>query len=151
MARVSATPADVLCCPHSAPAPLLPTEREVWAGHRRRYAAANFLGLEELYGRGSSCRGPSHPKTATRVGGPPNPYPPGSPLHFAVFLAPLVAQKVKDPSAMRGDLGSIPGLRRFPGEGSGNPLQYSCLENPHGQKSLAGYSPWSCRVGHDSI
>ena len=24
----------------------------------------------------------------------------------------------------------------------GNPLQYSCLENPHGQRSLAGYSPW---------
>ena len=29
-----------------------------------------------------------------------------------------------------------------PGEGHGNPLQYSCLENPHGQRSLAGYSPW---------
>ena len=30
----------------------------------------------------------------------------------------------------------------IPGEGHGNPLQYSCLENPHGQSSLAGYSPW---------
>jgi len=30
-----------------------------------------------------------------------------------------------------GDPGSIPGLRRFPGEGNGNPLQYSCLENVH--------------------
>ena len=29
-----------------------------------------------------------------------------------------------------GDLGSIPGLRRYPGEGNGNPLQYSCLQNP---------------------
>jgi len=29
-----------------------------------------------------------------------------------------------------GDLGSIPGLERSPGEGDGNPLQYSCLENP---------------------
>ena len=29
-----------------------------------------------------------------------------------------------------GDLGSIPGLGRSPGEGQGNPLQYSCLENP---------------------
>ena len=27
-------------------------------------------------------------------------------------------------------------------EGNGNPLQYSCLENPHGQRSLVGYSPW---------
>ena len=29
-----------------------------------------------------------------------------------------------------GDQGSIPGLKRSPGEGNGNPLQYSCLENP---------------------
>ena len=29
------------------------------------------------------------------------------------------------------------------GEGNGNPLQYSCLENPHGLRRLAGYSPWS--------
>ena len=41
-----------------------------------------------------------------------------------------------------GDLGLIPGLGRTPGGGHGNPLQYSCLENPHGQKSLAIYSPW---------
>ena len=40
------------------------------------------------------------------------------------------------------DLGSIPGLERSPGEGNGNPLQYSCRENPHGQRSLVGYSPW---------
>ena len=33
-------------------------------------------------------------------------------------------------------------VRRSPGGWHGNPLQYSCLENPHGQKSLAGYSPW---------
>ena len=39
------------------------------------------------------------------------------------------------------DVGSIPGLGRSPGAGHGNPLQYSCLENPHGQQSLAGYSP----------
>ena len=31
------------------------------------------------------------------------------------------------------------------GGGHGNPLQYSCLENPHGQRSLAGYSPWGCK------
>ena len=41
-----------------------------------------------------------------------------------------------------GDLGSIPGLGRSLGGGHGNTLQYSCLENPHGQKSLVGYSPW---------
>ena len=42
-----------------------------------------------------------------------------------------------------GDPSSIPGWRRSPGGGHGNPLQYSCLENPHGQRSLAGYSSWS--------
>ena len=41
-----------------------------------------------------------------------------------------------------GDLGLIPGLGRSPGEGNGNPLQYSCLENPMDKRSLAGYSPW---------
>ena len=34
-----------------------------------------------------------------------------------------------------GDVGSIPGLGRSPGGRHGNPLQYSCLENPHGQSS----------------
>ena len=42
----------------------------------------------------------------------------------------------------QGDPGSIPGLGRSPVGGHGNPLQYSCLENPHGQRSLVGYSPW---------
>ena len=41
-----------------------------------------------------------------------------------------------------GDVGSIPRSGRFPGGGHGNSLQYSCLENPHGHRSLAGYSPW---------
>ena len=40
-----------------------------------------------------------------------------------------------------GDLGSIPGLGKSPAGGHSNPLQYSCLENPHGQRSLVGYSP----------
>jgi len=35
---------------------------------------------------------------------------------------------------------SIPRLKSFPGRGHGNPLQYSCLENPHGQRSLVGYT-----------
>ena len=42
-----------------------------------------------------------------------------------------------------GDLGLIPGLEWSPRGGHGYPLQYSCLENPHGQRNLAGYSPRS--------
>ena len=41
-----------------------------------------------------------------------------------------------------GDAGSIPGSGWSPGGGHDNPLQYSCLENPRGQRSLEGYSPW---------
>ena len=40
------------------------------------------------------------------------------------------------------DLGLIPGLGRILGGGHDNPFQYSCLENPHRQRSLAGYRPW---------
>ena len=46
----------------------------------------------------------------------------------------------KESTCHVGDLGSIPGLGRSPG-GHGNPPQYSCLENPHGERRLAGYSP----------
>ena len=48
-----------------------------------------------------------------------------------ILLASLMAQTVKHLSACNeGDLGFIPGSGRSPGEGNGNPLQYSCLENP---------------------
>ena len=42
----------------------------------------------------------------------------------------LGASDSKEPACNGGDLGSIPGLGGAPGEGNGNPLQYSCLENP---------------------
>ena len=50
------------------------------------------------------------------------------------------------------DVGSVPGSGRSSGGGHGNPCQYSCLENPRGQRSLAGYSPWGFeRVRHDLV
>ena len=48
----------------------------------------------------------------------------------------------KESTCNVGDMGSIHGLGRSSGGGHGNPFQYSCLENPHGQRSLMGYSPW---------
>ena len=51
----------------------------------------------------------------------------------------------KEPTCNAGDLGSIPELGKSPGGGHGNPLQYSCLENPQGQRSLVGYNPRSCK------
>ena len=44
-----------------------------------------------------------------------------------------------------GDLASIPALGRSPGGGNDNSLQYSFLENPHGHRSLTGYSPGGCK------
>ena len=48
----------------------------------------------------------------------------------------------KESACNAGDLNLIPGLGRSPGRGHGNPLQYPCLENPHGQRSLVGYISW---------
>jgi len=44
-----------------------------------------------------------------------------------------VAQAVKESACNDGDLGAVTGLGRSPGEGNGNPLQYSCLENSMGR------------------
>ena len=55
-----------------------------------------------------------------------------------------MALVVKNLPANAGDIrdtGSIPGSGRSPGGGPGNPLWYSQLENPHGQRSLESYSP----------
>ena len=46
-----------------------------------------------------------------------------------------------------GDLGLIPGSGRFPGEGNGYPLQYSCLQNSMDRGAWGGYSPW----GHKEL
>ena len=43
------------------------------------------------------------------------------------------------------DMGSICGSGRSPGGGHGNSLQYSRLENAHGERSLVGYSLWGCK------
>ena len=48
----------------------------------------------------------------------------------------------KESTCNAGDLGSVPELGRSPEGGNGNPLQYFYLENPHGQRTLVGYSPW---------
>ena len=69
----------------------------------------------------------------------------GYPLQYS--WASLVAQIVKNlPQMVKNrDLGLIPVLGRYPGGGHGNPLQYSCVENPHGQRSLVGYSAWGLK------
>ena len=50
-----------------------------------------------------------------------------------------------------GGLGSFPGLGRSPGEGNGNPLQCSCLENPIDRGAWQATRPWGCRVGYNWV
>ena len=73
-------------------------------------------------------------------------------LHIVVYMLLLgaspVALVLKNPPSNAGairDMGSTPQSGRSPGGGLGHPLQYSCLENPHGQRSLVDYSPWGCK------
>ena len=62
-----------------------------------------------------------------------------------IRLMPWGSSDGKESTCTAGDMGSIPGLGRCPGGGHSNPLQYSYLENPHGERSLEGYSPWDCK------
>ena len=54
----------------------------------------------------------------------------------------------KESTCNPGDLGLIPGLGRSPQGGHDNPLEYSGLENPHGQWSLVGYRSWGRKELH---
>ena len=63
-------------------------------------------------------------------------------LPLPVFLGFPGGSDGKESAFNVGDLGSIPGLGRSHGWRYGNPFQYSCLENRHGQRSLVVYSPW---------
>ena len=55
----------------------------------------------------------------------------------------------KESACNAGDLGSIPGWGRSPGEGNGNPLQHSCLENPMDGGAWRASVHGVSRVGHD--
>ena len=57
----------------------------------------------------------------------------------------------KESACSSGDVDSIPGSGRSPGEGHDDPFQYSCLENPHGQRSLEGYSLRGRKVGENMV
>ena len=66
-------------------------------------------------------------------------------LPTPVFLGFPGGSDDKESAHNAGDLSSIPGLGRYP-------VQYSCLENPHGQRSLVGYNPLGHKeLGHDWV
>ena len=56
---------------------------------------------------------------------------------------PCGGSEDKESACSVGDPGLIPRSGRYPGDEHGNTLQYYCLSESHGQKSLVGYSPWS--------
>ena len=61
--------------------------------------------------------------------------------HTRVSQVTRVAKTIPTNAGDIRDTSSILGLGRSPGGGHNNPLQCSCLENPHGQRSLEGYNP----------
>ena len=90
--------------------------------------------------RGTWLPGSSTPGRCRGMPSPPQPFPMlkrGLPTSFS-FPG---GSGGEESAGNLGDLSWIPGLGRPPGGGHGNPLQYSCLENPRGQRSLRGCSP----------
>ena len=78
----------------------------------------------------------------------------GTYIHFyvaySIYMGFRGGSDSKESACNVGDLGSSLQLRRSPGGEHGKPLQYSCLENSHGQRNLVDYSPMGLqRVGHD--
>ena len=75
-----------------------------------------------------------------------------STIHVHVSILPhgasLVAQTVKNLFDNAGNQSLIPGWGRHPGEGNGNPLQYSCWRIPWTEEP-GGLQSMGCRVGHD--
>ena len=67
-------------------------------------------------------------------------------IHQTAFPGGTVVKNLPANAGDVRDTGSVPGSGRSPGEGNGNPLQYSSLA---GQRSLAGYSLYGRRVRHD--
>ena len=82
------------------------------------------------------CRRPQSNSWAQKIPGT------GHRLPTPVFLGFPSDSKGKESAWNEGDLGLIPGSRRFFGGGNDNSPRYSCLENLHGQRNLVGYSPW---------
>ena len=68
---------------------------------------------------------------------------------YYLIILSLIAQSVKNLPAMQENPGMIPGSGRSPGEGNGNPLQYSCLDNPMDRGTLGATVNGVTRVGHD--
>ena len=99
----------------------------------RRGFPGSLAGKESAYSAGARCSIPGSGRS------------PGEGIGYlptSVFLGFPDGTDGKESAWSAGDLGLIPGLGRSPGGGHLNPLQYSCQGDPHGQRSLVGYSPW---------
>ena len=68
---------------------------------------------------------------------------------FYIYLGFPAASDGKESACNAGDRGYIPGLGRSPGEGNGNPLQYSCLKNPRDRGAWQATVHGVARVGHN--
>ena len=99
--------------------------KKIQKAHFRGAGSKSRVGLVHMAPKGGGQTTLSHPSIPTHLNAP---HPGGS--------------DGKESACSAGDLGLIPGREDSPGGGNGNPLQDSCSGKFHGQRSLAGYSPW---------
>ena len=85
---------------------------------------------------------PAIQETLVRFLGREDPLEKGQATHSSILGLPWWHSGKESACNMGDSPGSIPGLGRSRGDGNSYSLQYSCLENTHGQRSLAEYSPW---------
>ena len=95
----------------------------------------NYLGFP---GSSAGKEPPAMPETLIRFLGQEDSLEKGQATHSSILGLPWWLKEAQESACNEGDLGPVPGLGRFLGGMKGYPLQYSCLENPHGQRSLEG-------------
>ena len=66
-------------------------------------------------------------------------------IHIYIFMGFPGVSDSKKSACDTGDLGSVPGLGRSPGEGNSDPLQYSCLKNSKDREAWQTKGPWDHR------
>ena len=72
-------------------------------------------------------------------------------MHTFGIPGDSVVQSLPTNAGDTGDAGLVAGSGGAPGEGNGNPLQYSCLENPMDREAWRGYSPWGHKRVGDNL
>ena len=118
--------------------------QRLWISDIKKISKSSVAGLQTIEGESSEVRGRGQVPMTEQGRETLKGFLEGHTLLFSLtpdFPGGATGKEPPLPMQETEETGSVPGLGRSPGGGHGSPLQYSCLENPYGQRSLAGYSP----------